>query len=86
MIHAVKGQVQTYREIGVEKPLQEIPELLKQLRDLQQKNIKICNPVVIFKLFSLYIYFLATLLLISYDFFPRYLRLASHTILYPVLP
>ena len=35
MIEAIKGQVKTLREIGDEEAMQEIPDLLKQLRDLQ---------------------------------------------------
>ena len=40
MINAVKGQVKTRREIGIEGSLQEIPELLKQLTDVQNKKGK----------------------------------------------
>ena len=33
MIKAIKGQVETLREIGDVEAMQEIPDLLKQLRD-----------------------------------------------------
>ena len=38
MIEVIKGQVETLREIGDEEAMQEIPNLLKQLRDLQKKK------------------------------------------------
>ena len=40
MIEAIKGLVETLRQIGDEEAMQEIPGLLKQLRDLQKKKIK----------------------------------------------
>ena len=48
MIEAIKGQVQILREIGDEEAMQEIPDLLKQLRDLQKKKLTICDPLVLF--------------------------------------
>ena len=39
MIEAIKGQVETLREIGDEEATQEITDLLKQLGDLQKQKI-----------------------------------------------